>query len=71
MILNIGLNRRVPDRRKKIEHRNLPRVEIANVDFESHECHGAVMDYVARNHPEWSVSGYCESREGKFDASHT
>lgn len=59
--LNIGMNRKVPGTRRKVEHKNLHAIE-----FDSplgHALLAEVIQYVQTNFPGWSLTGYAETRK--------
>lgn len=61
-ILNIGINRRLPPggkKRTRIEHVYLQCVHF-DQSWDSPELHKAVLAFVEKHHPGWSVSGYTQ-----------
>lgn len=59
--LNIGMNRKVPGTRRKVEHKNLHAIEFDAPNGVS--LLNEVLTYIQNNYPGWSLTGYAETRK--------
>ncbi len=55
--INVGLNRRRPGTRRRIDHKNVQNVVIACAPDDPALLQ-AVLNWVMNNHPGWSLTGY-------------
>ena len=60
MKINYGINRRVPDaKRKKLEHQNhTMEMGGGNAEWEDLDFHQKIREAIFRKHPGWALTGY-------------